>query len=67
MNARAVDGPRWRRLRFALGVAQMAGAALAMALLMASGITRVTLFATALTSLVTAASLLLFGRHRSRR
>jgi hypothetical protein len=58
---------RWQRLRFSLGFAQMTGAVLAAVLLVTEGPTHTALFAAVLTTLLTAASILLFGRGRSRR
>lgn len=62
---RSLDHPGWRRLRFALGIAQMTGAALA--LLVTDGPTPATLFAAVLATLLTATSILIFGGNRSRR
>jgi hypothetical protein len=54
-------------VRLVLGLAQMFGAALSLTLLLQTGINRVTLIATAATSILTTASLLLFGRRGSDR
>jgi hypothetical protein len=67
MSARLLHEPRWQRLRFALGIAQMAGATFALALLVTTGVTPVTLYAAVLTTLGAAVSILLFGGRHSRR
>lgn len=67
MITRSLHPRRWSRLRFALGIAQMAGATLALVLLITDGLARSTIYATILTSIVTTVSVLLFGHHRSRR
>lgn len=60
-------GSRWQCIRFALGIAQMAGATTALVLLIATGVTTVTLFAVVLTTLLSATSILVFGSRGSRR
>jgi hypothetical protein len=57
--------PRWQRLRFALGIAQMTGATIAFVLLITNGASRETLYAAILATLLTVTSLLLFGGSRS--
>lgn len=64
----------WSLLRAALGVLQMFGAALALAMLILVGVTPVSLSVVVITGLLTTVSVLLFGsrmprgvRHQSRR
>ena len=52
---------RWGRLRFFLGMAQMAGAVVAITLLVEVGVTALSLAAVALTCALTTISVLLFG------
>ncbi len=64
---RSLDHPPFRRrIRFALGLAQMTGVTLALVLLVSEGPTNVTLFAAVLTTLLTATSLLILGGHNQR-
>ena len=58
--------PVRQKLRFVLGMAQIAGVGLSLGLLVSSGLTPLALGAVMATCLVTAASVLLFG-GRSRR
>lgn len=58
---------RWGRLRFLLGMAQMAGAVIAVTLLVEVGVTALSLTAVALTCALTTVSLLLFGRDERRK
>lgn len=60
------DTARWQRFRFALGMAQMTGATLALALLVTTGLTAVSIFAALLATLLTAISMLLRERFRNR-
>ena len=60
------DARRWPRLRFMLGVSQMTGAATGVMLLVTAGLVPVTLYAVALTSLLSVVSILLFGGRRAR-
>lgn len=57
---------RWAIVRLTLGVLQMTGAALALGLLAAGGVTRAALTLVVLTGLMTTISVLLFGRHAPR-
>ena len=52
---------RWEQLRFVLGMAQMAGAVAALAILLMTGVTTASLIAVVSTSLLTTVSVLLFG------
>jgi hypothetical protein len=52
------------RLRFCLGMLQMAGAVIAVVLLLATGVTTVSLLAVVLTSVASSISVLLFGNRR---
>lgn len=57
----------WAVVRFALGMAQMAGATVAVVLLVSTGVTAASLFAAIVTCVFTSVSVLLFGapRHAS--
>lgn len=57
---------RWAIVRLTLGVLQMTGAALALGLLAAGGVTRASLTVVVLTGLMTTLSVLLFGRRAPR-
>ena len=59
-----VVAKRWEQLRFVLGIAQMAGAVIAFAILLMTGVTIAGLFAVVSTSILTTVSVLLFGSHR---
>jgi len=59
-----VVAKRWEQLRFVLGIAQMAGAVMAFAILLMTGVTTAGLFAVVSTSILTTVSVLLFGSHR---
>ena len=63
-EARAI---RWAKLRFALGAAQMFGAAFSVVLLLQAGVSEIALLAVALTCLCTTASVLLFGSRPPKR
>ena len=52
------------RLRLALGMAQMAGATIAIVLLVGTGVSQWTLVATVITCVLTTISVLLFGGRR---
>ena len=54
------------QVRFAFGMAQMAGAAVSLVLLLTTGVTTASLVAVVLTSLATTMSVLLFGSRRAR-
>jgi hypothetical protein len=57
---------RWALVRLTLGVLQMTGAALALGLLAAGGVTQASLTVVVLTGLMTTISVLLFGRRAPR-
>jgi hypothetical protein len=58
----------WGRLRFALGMAQMAASAVAVVLLISVGVTAISLTAVVVASSLTSISVMLFGsRRRDRR
>ena len=56
---------RWGRVRFVLGMSQMALAVVALVLLFTAGVTPLTLAAVVLASLLTSLSVMLFGSRRS--
>ena len=58
---------RWGRVRFVLGMLQMALAVVAMVLLFTAGVTPLSLAAVVLASLSTSLSVMLFGSRRSER
>ena len=58
---------RWGRLRFVLGMLQMALAVVAMVLLFTAGVTPLSLAAVVLASLLTSVSVMLFGSRRRER
>lgn len=57
----------WGRVRFVLGMAQMAAAVVAVVLLFGGGVTRISLTAVLVASSLTSVSVMLFGRRRERR
>ena len=57
----------WGRVRFVLGMLQMALAVVAMVLLFTAGVTPLSLAAVVLASLLTSLSVMLFGSRRSER
>ena len=57
---------RWAIVRLTLGILQMTGAALALGLLAAGGVTRASLTVVVLTGLMTTISVLLFARRAPR-
>ena len=63
---RARSERRWAIVRLTLGVLQMTGAALALGLLAAGGVTRAALTVVVLTGLMTTISVVLFGRRSPR-
>lgn len=58
---------RWGRIRFALGMAQMAAAVVALVLLVGAGVTPLSLAAVVVASSLTSLSIMLFGRRRGDR
>jgi hypothetical protein len=66
----STDQDRWKRrwaiVRLTLGILQMTGAALALGLLAAGGVTRASLTVVVLTGLMTTLSVLLFGPRAPR-
>jgi hypothetical protein len=58
---------RWRRLRFAMAMAQVTGVVISFALIVSRGVAPPTLAAVVLTSAATTVSVLLFGGRRSAR
>jgi hypothetical protein len=67
MQANNAGAGHWGLVRLALGVLQVCGAALSLALLVQTGITPLSLGAAVSTSLLTTISILLFGRRRPQR
>jgi hypothetical protein len=57
---------RWEQLRFVLGMAQMAGAVVALTILLMNGVTTAGLVAVVGTSILTLVSVLLFGSRGDR-
>lgn len=55
---------QWRNFRFALGMAQMAGATLSAVLLVSTGVTTSALLAVTVTCAVTSMSVFFFGAQR---
>jgi hypothetical protein len=55
---------RWKQVRFWLGMLQMAGAVVAVTLLLFTGVTTASLLAVVFTSVATVISVLLFGSRR---
>ena len=66
-SADSTESPRSSRLRFVLGMLQMAMAVVAMVLLFKVGVTPFSLGAVVLTSSLTSLSVMLFGGGHSRR
>ena len=66
-SANSAESLRWARVRFALGMLQMALAVVAMVLLFTAGVTPLSLGAVVLASLLTSLSVMLFGSRRSQR
>lgn len=58
---------RWAKIRIALGMVQMFGAAFSVVLLLQGGVTDIALVAVVLTGLCTTISVLLFGRRSPKR
>lgn len=58
---------RWGRIRFVLGMAQMAAAVFAVVLLVTVGVTPLSLTAVVVASSLTSVSVMLFGGRRSHR
>ena len=72
MNAamHSTDSPesvRWARVRFVLGMSQMAAAVVAAVLLATWGVTSISLAAVVIASSLTSVSVMLFGSRRNRR
>ena len=66
-SADSTESLLWGRLRFVLGMLQMAMAVVAMVLLFRVGVTPLSLASVILASLLTSVSVLLFGSRRSQR
>ena len=58
---------RWGRVRFVLGMAQMAAAVFAVSLLVTVGVTALSLTAVVAASTLTSVSVMLFGSRRNHR
>jgi hypothetical protein len=61
------DSVWWDRLRFVLGMAQMAASVVAVVLLCGVGVTAISLTAVVVASSLTSLSVMLFGRRREGR
>jgi hypothetical protein len=63
-SARSPGSIWWHRLRFVLGMAQMAAAVIAVVLLFHVGVTAISLTAVVVASSLTSVSVMLFGSRR---
>jgi hypothetical protein len=63
-SARSPESIWWHRLRFVLGMAQMAAPVIAVVLLFGVGVTPISLTAVVVASSVTSISVMLFGSRR---
>lgn len=63
-SARSPESIWWSRLRFVLGMAQMAAAVVAVVLLFGLGVTAISLTAVVVASSLTSLSVMLFGSRR---
>jgi hypothetical protein len=63
-SARSPESIWWDRLRFVLGMAQMAAAVVAVVLLCNVGVTAISLIAVVVASSLTSVSVVLFGSRR---
>ena len=66
-SSRSPDAVWWGRVRFMLGMAQMAAAVAAVVLLFGVGVTATSLTAVVVASSLTSLSVMLFGSRRNRR
>jgi hypothetical protein len=65
--SRSPDSVWWGRVRFVLGMAQMAASVVAVVLLFGVGVTAISLTAVVVASSLTSLSVMLFGSRRHRR
>lgn len=63
-SSRSPESLRWTRIRFVLGMTQMATSVVAVVLLVGVGVTALSLTAVVLASLLTSLSVILFGSRR---
>ena len=66
-SSRSPDAVWWGRVRFVLGMAQMAASVVAVVLLFGVGVTAISLTAVVVASSLTSLSVMLFGSRRHRR
>jgi hypothetical protein len=66
-SAPSTESVWWGRVRFVLGMAQMAAAVIAVVLLFGVGVTPISLTAVLVASSLTSLSVMLFGSRRDRR
>jgi hypothetical protein len=66
-SSRSPDSVWWGRVRFVLGMAQMAASVVAVVLLFGVGVTAISLTAVVVASSLTSLSVMLFGSRRHRR
>jgi hypothetical protein len=66
-SAPSPESAWWGRVRFVLGMAQMAASVVAVVLLFGVGVTAMSLTAVVVASSLTSLSVMLFGSRRSRR
>jgi membrane protein insertase Oxa1/YidC/SpoIIIJ len=66
-SSRSPDSVWWGRVRFVLGMAQMAASVAAVVLLFGVGVAAISLTAVVVASLLTSLSVMLFGSRRNRR